>query len=82
LLAEQIGNPRRVLAADYSTKRIGIIDKDGKLEWEYPIQDINGNTTIVNCHAGPENPQMIEVTPEKKVIWTSKDFKNLGTRCR
>ena len=39
----------------------------------------NGNTLIGNCHAGPANPQYIEVTPAKKVVWTFKDFKNFGT---
>jgi hypothetical protein len=38
----------------------------------------NGNTLIGNCHAGPDNPQFIEVTPEKKVVWTFRDFKNFG----
>lgn len=38
----------------------------------------NGNTWIVNCHAGPENPQVLEVTPEKKVVWSFKDFDRFG----
>lgn len=38
----------------------------------------NGNTWIVNCHAGPDNPQIIEVTPDKKVVWTFKDFDRFG----
>lgn len=38
----------------------------------------NGNTLIGNCHAGPENPQYIEVTPNKTVVWTFKDFENFG----
>jgi hypothetical protein len=38
----------------------------------------NGNTLIGNCHAGPDNPQMIELTPAKKVVWTWKDFTNFG----
>ena len=38
----------------------------------------NGNTLIGNCHAGPDNPQFIEVTPDRKVVWTWKDFKNFG----
>jgi hypothetical protein len=37
----------------------------------------NGNVVIGNCHAGPENPQLIEVTREKKVVWTLNDHKNL-----
>jgi hypothetical protein len=38
----------------------------------------NGNTLIVNCHAGPNNPQVIEVTPEKKIVWTYKDLDRFG----
>ena len=38
----------------------------------------NGNIVIGNCHAGPENPQLIEVTRDKKVVWTFKDHKNFG----
>ena len=38
----------------------------------------NGNIVIGNCHAGPDNPQLIEVTRDKKVVWTFKDHKNLG----
>lgn len=38
----------------------------------------NGNTLLVNCHAGPANPQIIEVTPDKQVAWTFKDFKTFG----
>lgn len=38
----------------------------------------NGNIVFGNCHAGPENPQIVEVTRAKKVVWTFKDFKNFG----
>ncbi|MSU49353.1 MAG: hypothetical protein EXS37_09755 [Opitutus sp.] len=38
----------------------------------------NGNTIVGNCHAGPDNPQIIEVTPDKKVVWTWKDFTRFG----
>ncbi len=38
----------------------------------------NGNTRFGNCHAGPANPQFIEVTPDKRVVWTFRDFKNFG----
>jgi hypothetical protein len=38
----------------------------------------NGNTLIGNCHAGPDNPQFIEVTKDKQVVWTFKDWKNFG----
>ena len=38
----------------------------------------NGNTWVVNCHAGPGNPQILEVSPEKKVIWSFQDFQRFG----
>jgi hypothetical protein len=28
----------------------------------------NGNTLLVNRHAGPENPQIIETSPAKQVV--------------
>ncbi len=49
------------------------------LAWVTRVERLpNGNTLFGNCHAGPENPQFIEVTKEKKVVWTFKDFKNFG----
>lgn len=49
------------------------------LAWVTCVERLaNGNTLIGNCHAGPENPQFIEVTKDKKVVWTFKDFKNFG----
>jgi hypothetical protein len=38
----------------------------------------NGNTRFINCHAGPQNPQVIEVSPDKKVVWSYKNFDFLG----
>jgi hypothetical protein len=69
------------------------VTPDKKIVWEIHQKDLpgitlawvcrverlaNGNTLINNCHAGPENPQLIEVSPDKKVIWQWKDFKNFG----
>jgi hypothetical protein len=49
------------------------------LAWVTRVERLaNGNTRFGNCHAGPDNPQFIEVTPEKKVVWTFKDFTNFG----
>ena len=49
------------------------------LAWVTRVERLaNGNTIIGNCHAGPENPQLIEITPDKKVVWTWKDFTNFG----
>ena len=48
--------------------------------WVTSLQVLkNGNLIIGNCHAGPNNPQIIEVDREtKKVVWTYKDFTRFG----
>ena len=52
---------------------------DITLAWVTQVSRLpNGNTLLVNCHAGPDNPQIIEVTPEKQVVWTFKDFTTFG----
>lgn len=49
------------------------------LAWVTRVERLpTGNTRFGNCHAGPDNPQFIEVTKDKKVVWTFKDFKNFG----
>ena len=49
------------------------------LAWVTTLQLLpNGNLVIGNCHAGPDNPQLIEVTRDKKVVWTFRDFKTFG----
>jgi len=49
------------------------------LAWVTRVERLsNGNTLIGNCHAGPDNPQFLEVTSDKQVVWTFKDFKNFG----
>ncbi len=73
--------------------RVIEVTKDKKIVWEVNESDLegvklawvtmvdrlpNGNTWIVNCHAGPNNPQIVEVTPDKKVVWSFKDFKRFG----
>jgi hypothetical protein len=49
------------------------------LAWVTTLQPLaNGNLILGNCHAGPENPQIIEVTRDKQVVWTFKDFTRFG----
>ncbi|MFM1945288.1 MAG: hypothetical protein RI897_4270 [Verrucomicrobiota bacterium] len=49
------------------------------LAWVTCVERLaNGNTLIGNCHAGPENPQFIEVTPEREVVWSFRDFERFG----
>lgn len=49
------------------------------LAWVTSLEVLpNGNIIIGNCHAGPDNPQLIEVNREKEIVWTFKDFVELG----
>ena len=49
------------------------------LAWVTSLEVLpNGNLIIGNCHAGPENPQLIEVSRTKKVVWAFRDFEHLG----
>ena len=50
-----------------------------QLAWVTMVDRLpNGNTWIVNCHAGAENPQVVEVSPDKKVVWSFRDFDRFG----
>ena len=49
------------------------------LAWVTQVERLeNGNTRFINCHAGPDMPHIIEVTPEKEVVWTWKDWRTFG----
>ncbi len=50
-----------------------------KLAWVTTLQVLpNGNIVLGNCHAGKANPQVIEVTRDKKVVWKFQDFDRFG----
>jgi hypothetical protein len=50
-----------------------------ELAWITSIQHLpSGNILIGNCHAGPKNPQLIEITRDKKVVWQFQDFERFG----
>jgi hypothetical protein len=77
------GGGSRVIEVDVNGKTVWSVEKQDlpgvTLAWVTMVERLkNGNTLIVNCHAGPDNPQLVEVTPEKKVVWSFKDFKNFG----
>jgi hypothetical protein len=49
-----------------------------KLAWVTTLQvRPNGNIILGNCHAGEQNPQVVEVTRDKKVVWQFKDFQDV-----
>lgn len=77
------GNNNRVLEVDPKGKIVWQVDQKDlegiTLAWVTTLQVLpNGNVIIGNCHATDKNPQLIEVTREKKVVWTFKDFKTFG----
>ena len=50
-----------------------------KLAWVTTLQILkNGNVVLGNCHAGKDQPQIVEITREKKVVWTWHDFEKFG----
>jgi hypothetical protein len=76
------GNGNRVIEVTPEGKVVWSVEQKElpgiTLAWVTMLEVLpNGNIVIGNCHAGPENPQLIEVTRDKKVVWTLKDHKNL-----
>ena len=68
-------------------------DKDGNVVWQIGHDELpgirlawvttlqvlpNGNVIVGNCHAGKANPQLFEVTREKKVVWKFTNFEAFG----
>jgi len=49
------------------------------LAWTTSLEVLpDGNVLIGNCHAGPDQPQIIEIDRDKNVVWTFRDFEVLG----
>ena len=77
------GDGNRVIEVDPKGRevwRVGTTELPGiHLYWVTTLELLpNGNLIIGNTHAGPDNPQLIEVTPDKKVVWTFKNFDDFG----
>ncbi len=90
--AVRLADGHTLIGCGYAHKVVEV-DKDGQVVWsigetELPgikfnyvaqVQRLpNGDTIIANCHAGPENPQIIEVDKDKKVVWSYRDFEHFG----
>jgi len=77
------GNGNRVIEVTPKGEIIWSIGHDElpgiRLAWVTTLQLLpSGNLIVGNTHAGPENPQLFEVTRDKKVVWTFKDFTTFG----
>ncbi|MGE3308862.1 MAG: PQQ-binding-like beta-propeller repeat protein [Limisphaerales bacterium] len=77
------GNGHSVLEVTPSREIVWKIEQNDlpgiTLAWVTRVERLpNGNTLLGNCHAGPAQPQFIEVTPSKQVVWTFKDHVIFG----
>ncbi len=79
------GNGNRVIEVTPAGKVVWKVGPDElpgiRLHWVTHLQLLpSGNLVFGNAHAGPDNPQLIEVTRDdsKRVVWTFKDFSNFG----
>ncbi|NNE92172.1 MAG: hypothetical protein HKN23_11040 [Verrucomicrobiales bacterium] len=52
---------------------------DIELGWMTTLQELpNGNILAGNCHAGEDDPQIFEVTKDKKVVWVFDEWDLVG----
>ena len=82
------GNNNRVMEVTAEKKIVWSIERDElkrpdgraiRLCWVTSLQALpNGNIIVGNTHAGPEQPQMFEVTRAKKVVWMLDDWSAFG----
>lgn len=77
------GNGNRVIEVDPAGKIVWSIEHDElpgiRLFWVTTLKLLpDGDLVIGNCHAGPDNPQLIEVRRDKTVVWTFQDFQTFG----
>lgn len=89
--AIRLENGNTVIGCTHGNKVIEV-DGQGKLVWQVsnadlpgdPIRDAcgaqrlpNGNT-VITSYAGRKGVKLLEVTPEKKIVWTFRDGKRHG----
>lgn len=49
------------------------------LAWTTTIQELSsGHLVLGNCHAGPDQPQAVELTPEGVPVWTFRDHERFA----
>jgi hypothetical protein len=77
------GNGHSVLEVTHAGQMIWSLHQNDlpgiQLAWVTSLQVLpSGNILINNCHAGPENPQLIEVDSNKRVVWSFRDFDRFG----
>ena len=76
-----------------NNNRVMEVNKAGEIVWSVESKDLpgitlcwitsidplpNGNIIFGNSHAGPDNPQLIEVSRDKKIVWQFKNWDEFG----
>lgn len=77
------GNNNRVFEVTPEGKTVWSVERDElpgiHFCWITGLEVLpNGHIVVGNTHAGPNNPQIVEITRDKKVVWTFKDFERFG----
>ena len=78
------GNGHSVIEVTPAKKVVWELHQDNlpgiRFAWVTTLEVLpNGNYVIGNCHAGPDNPLLVEVEPKtKKVVWTFDKFDQFG----
>ena len=69
-------SPEKKVVWDITRK---VPDTEIELGWTTCLQELpNGNLVIGNCHAGDDDPQIFEITKEKKVVWEFDEWDLVG----
>ena len=54
-------------------------ETDVELKWTTCLEELeNGHFIVGNCHAGPGNPQIFEITRDKQIQWSFDQFDLVG----
>jgi hypothetical protein len=77
------GNNNRILEVNRAGQIVWSVDHKElpgiQFAWLTTLQVLpNGNIIVGNTHAGPDNPQLIEITRDKKVVWQFKNWDVFG----
>lgn len=77
------GNGNRLIEVDRAGEivwSIGQTELPGvRLQWVTSLVPLpNGRIRFGNTHAGPDNPQLIEVDRDKRIVWSLKNHETFG----
>lgn len=77
------GNGHSILEVNHAKEIVWKLEQNDlegiTLAWVTTLEvHPNGHIVFGNCHAGPKNPQLIEIDREKKVHWTFTNHEALG----